>query len=192
MMQKDDTEMELKEITLQARNAATELIERSGIKKGQIMVIGCSTSEIQGYDLGSHSGPEVGKAVLEGILPVAKEHGVYLAAQCCEHINRAIIIEEEAMEKYRLEQVNAVPQPKAGGSFATALYGALESPVAVEDVKAHAGLDIGGVLIGMHLKEVAVPMRLKAKHIGNALVIAARTRPKFTGGERAVYDDLLR
>jgi len=192
MTQKDDIEMELKEITLQARDAATELIERSGIKKGQIMVIGCSTSEIQGYDLGSHSGPEVGKAVLEGILPVAKEHGVYLAAQCCEHINRAIIIEEEAMEKYRLEQVNAVPQPKAGGSFATALYGALESPVAVEDVKAHAGLDIGGVLIGMHLKEVAVPMRLKAKHIGNALVIAARTRPKFTGGERAVYDDLLR
>ncbi len=191
-MQKDDTEMELKEITLQAKEAATELIERSGIKKGQIMVIGCSTSEIQGYDLGSHSGPEVGKAVLEGILPVAKEHGIYLAAQCCEHINRAIIIEEEAMEKYRLDQVNAVPQPKAGGSFATALYGALESPVAVEDVKAHAGLDIGGVLIGMHLKEVAVPMRLATKHIGNALVIAARTRPKFTGGERAVYDDLLR
>ncbi len=184
--------MELKEITLQARDAATELIERSGIKKGQIMVIGCSTSEIQGYDLGSHSGPEVGKAVLEGILPVTKEHGIYLAAQCCEHINRAIIIEEEAMEKYRLEQVNAVPQPKAGGSFATALYGALESPVAVEDVKAHAGLDIGGVLIGMHLKEVAVPMRLTTKHIGNALIIAARTRPKFTGGERAVYDDSLR
>ncbi len=191
-MQKDDTEMELKEITLQARDAATELIERSGIKKGQIMVIGCSTSEIQGYDLGSHSGPEVGKAVLDGILPVTKEYGIYLAAQCCEHINRAIIIEEEAMEKYRLEQVNAVPQPKAGGSFATALYGALESPVAVEDVKAHAGLDIGGVLIGMHLKEVAVPMRLTTKHIGNALIIAARTRPKFTGGERAVYDDSLR
>lgn len=184
--------MELNEITKQAREAAEELIERSGIKKGQIMVIGCSTSEIQGYDLGSHSGPEVGKAVLEGILPVAKKHGVYLAAQCCEHINRAVIIEEEAMEKYRLEQVNAVPQPKAGGSFATALYGALESPVAVEDVKAHAGLDIGGVLIGMHLKEVAVPMRLKTKHIGNALIIAARTRPKFTGGERAVYDDSLR
>ncbi|MBR3802765.1 MAG: TIGR01440 family protein [Clostridia bacterium] len=192
MTQKDDIEMELKEITLQARDAATELIERSGIKKGQIMVIGCSTSEIQGYDLGSHSGPEVSKAVLDGILPVTKEHGIYLAAQCCEHINRAIIIEEEAMEKYRLEQVNAVPQPKAGGSFATALYGALENPVAVEDVKAHAGLDIGGVLIGMHLKEVAVPMRLTTKHIGNALIIAARTRPKFTGGERAVYDDSLR
>lgn len=184
--------MELKEITKQAKSAAEELIERSGIKAGQIMVIGCSTSEIQGYDLGSHSGPEVGQAVLDGILPTAKAHGIYLAAQCCEHINRAIIIEEEAMEKYRLEQVNAVPQPKAGGSFATALYGTLENPVAVEDVKAHAGLDIGGVLIGMHLKEVAVPMRLKTKHIGNALIIAARTRPRFTGGERAVYDDSLR
>ncbi len=184
--------MELKEITKQAHDAAVELIERSGIKAGQIMVVGCSTSEIQGYDLGSHSGPEVGKAVLDGILPVTREHGVYLAAQCCEHINRAIIIEEAAMEKYNLEQVNAVPQPKAGGSFATALYAALENPVAVEDIKAHAGLDIGGVLIGMHLKNVAVPMRLSTKHIGNALIIAARTRPKFTGGERAVYDDKLR
>ena len=184
--------MELNEITKQAREAAEELIEKSGIKPGQILVVGCSTSEIQGYDLGSHSGPEVGTAVLEGILPVAKAHGVYLAAQCCEHINRAVILEEEAMEKYNLEQVNAVPQPKAGGSFATALYGALENPVAVEDVKAHAGLDIGGVLIGMHLKKVAVPMRLSTKHIGNALIIAARTRPKFTGGERAVYNDSLR
>lgn len=184
--------MKLIEITNQAKEAAEELIERSGIKSGQIMVIGCSTSEIQGYDLGSHSGPEVGKAVLDGILPVAKEHGIFLAAQCCEHLNRAIIIEEAAAEKYSLEQVNAVPQPKAGGSFATALYAALNAPVAVEDVKAHAGLDIGGVLIGMHLKSVAVPMRLKIKHIGNALIIAARTRPKFTGGERAVYDDSLR
>ena len=184
--------MELKEITKQAHDAALELIERSGIKAGQVMVVGCSTSEIQGYNLGSHSGPEVGKAVLDGILPVAREHGIYLAAQCCEHINRAIIIEEAAMEKYNLEQVNAVPQPKAGGSFATALYAALESPVAVEDLKAHAGLDIGGVLIGMHLKNVAVPMRLSTKHIGNALIIAARTRPKFTGGERAVYDEELK
>lgn len=184
--------MELELITKQANEAAKELIERSGIKKGQILLVGCSTSEVQGYDLGSHSGPEIGEALLKGILPAAKEKGIYLAAQCCEHINRAVILEEEAMEKYNLTQVNAVPQPKAGGSFATALYSALESPVAVEDVKAHAGMDIGCVLIGMHLKEVAVPMRLKNSHIGKALVVAARTRPKFTGGERAVYDDKLR
>lgn len=184
--------MELELITKQSYSAAKELIERSGIKAGQILLVGCSTSEVQGYDLGSHSGPEIGKAILDGILPAAKEKGVFLAAQCCEHINRAVILEEAAMEKYNLTQVNAVPQPKAGGSFATALYAALECPVAVEDVKAHAGIDIGGVLIGMHLKEVAVPMRLETRKIGEAIIIAARTRPKFTGGERAVYNDDLR
>lgn len=184
--------MELANITKQAYSAAEELIERSGIKAGQILLVGCSTSEVQGYDLGSHSGPEIGKAILDGILPVAREHGVFLAAQCCEHINRAVILEEAAMDKYNLTQVNAIPQPKAGGSFATALYAALESPVAVEDVKAHAGIDIGGVLIGMHLKEVAVPIRLETRNIGQAIIIAARTRPKFTGGERAVYNDSLR
>ncbi len=184
--------MNLEIITKESYEAARELIERSGIKAGQILLIGCSTSEVQGFDLGSHSGPEIGKAILDGILPAAKEKGIFLAAQCCEHINRAVILEEAAMEKYGLIQVNAVPQPKAGGSFAAALYAALESPVAVEDVKAHAGMDIGGVLIGMHLKEVAVPVRLKQKSIGEAIIIAARTRPKFTGGERAVYNDSLR
>lgn len=184
--------MELELITKQSYSAAKELIERANMKPGQVLLIGCSTSEVQGFDLGSHSGVEVGKAILDGIFPAAKEKGVFLAAQCCEHINRAVILEEAAMEKYNLTQVNAVPQPKAGGSFATALYGALESPVAVEDIKAHAGIDIGGVLIGMHLKEVAVPVRLETRKIGEAIIIAARTRPKFTGGERAVYNDELR
>ena len=184
--------MELELITKQSYCAAKELIERANMKPGQVLLIGCSTSEVQGFDLGSHSGPEIGQAILDGILPASKEKGVYLAAQCCEHINRAVILEEAAMEKYNLTQVNAVPQPKAGGSFATALYGALESPVAVEDLKAHAGIDIGGVLIGMHLKEVAVPVRLETRKIGEAIIIAARTRPKFTGGERAVYNDELR
>ena len=184
--------MELELITKQSYSAAKELIEKAGLKPGQVLLIGCSTSEVQGFDLGSHSGPEIGKAILGGILPAAKEKGIFLAAQCCEHINRAVILEEAAMEKYNLTQVNAVPQPKAGGSFATALYGALESPVAVEDLKAHAGIDIGGVLIGMHLKEVAVPVRLETRKIGQAIIIAARTRPKFTGGERAVYNDELR
>lgn len=184
--------MDLKIIQEQAANAAKELIEKSGIKKGQVLLVGCSTSEIQGFDLGSHSGVEIGEAVLSGILPVAKQAGVYLAAQCCEHINRAVIIEEEAMEKFNLEQVNAIPQPKAGGSFATALYNSLTSPVTVSDVKAHAGIDIGGVLIGMHLKEVAVPVRLSTRKIGEAIIIAARTRPKFTGGERAVYNEKLK
>ncbi len=110
--------------------------------------------------------------------------------QCCEHLNRAIIIEREAVPGADI--VNVVPQPKAGGSFATAAYHAFRDPVAVESIRADAGLDIGGTLIGMHLKQVAVPVRLQLDHIGSAILLAARVRPKFIGGVRAVYDqDLL-
>lgn len=181
----------MKDIFTDSYNAAKELIERSKIKSGQILLVGCSSSEIDGSCLGTASNADNGKIVCEAILKACREHGLYLAGQCCEHLNRAIIIEEAAMEKYKLTQVNCVPQLKAGGSFATALYQSLESPVAVADIRAHAGLDIGGVLIGMHLKEIAVPMRLSTKTIGNALVIAARTRPPFTGGSRAQYDENL-
>lgn len=181
----------MQNITQQARTAVTELIEKASLTAGQILVVGCSTSEVQGHSLGTFSAPEIGRAILDGILPVTKERGIFLAAQCCEHLNRALIIEADAMERYSFERVNAVPQPKAGGSFAAALYGALENPVTVEALKAHAGMDIGGVLIGMHLKAVAVPLRLEQKMIGEAPVSAARTRPKYTGGERTVYDPRL-
>ncbi|MFR7855456.1 MAG: TIGR01440 family protein, partial [Acutalibacteraceae bacterium] len=117
--------------------------------------------------------------------------GIYLAAQCCEHLNRAVIIEKELADKLSLPVVNVVPMPKAGGSFATAVYRAMKHPVAVEHIKADAGLDIGQTLIGMHLKEVAVPVRLSVNKIGNAILTAARVRPKFIGGSRAVYDENL-
>ena len=117
--------------------------------------------------------------------------GINIAAQCCEHLNRAIVLEASVAEKYGLEPVNVIPQPKAGGSFATATYKGLNSPVVVEKVRAHAGIDIGGVLIGMHLRETAVPVPLKQRTIGEARIIAARTRPKFVGGGRAVYDESL-
>jgi len=181
----------MQSITEQARLAVTELIERARLTAGQILVVGCSTSEIGGHSLGTSSAPEIGRAVLDGILPETDARGIFLAAQCCEHLNRALILGREAMERYGLEQVNAVPQTKAGGSFAAALYGALGQPVAVESIRAHAGLDIGGVLIGMHLRAVAVPLRLAVKRIGEAPVSAARTRPKYVGGERAVYDPNL-
>ena len=87
--------------------------------------------------------------------------------------------------------VNVVPQPKAGGSFATAAYAAFSDPVAVEHIRADAGMDIGDTLIGMHLKEVAVPVRLSVKTVGEAPLVCARTRPKFIGGCRAVYDEHL-
>ena len=133
--------------------------------------------------------PEVAESVCKEILSLTAEKGIYLAAQCCEHLNRAIIIEKAAADALGLEAVNVVPKAKAGGSFATAAYSLFKEPVAVEHIKADAGLDIGQTLIGMHLKNVAVPVRLENNRIGDALVVAARTRPKFIGGIRANYDD---
>lgn len=179
----------MSEIKEQCMAAACELIETAGLKKGQILVVGCSTSEVCGSKIGTDSRPEVAVDMVEGILSVCTEKGIYLAAQCCEHLNRAIIVERAAVPFS--EPVNVVPQPKAGGSFATALYARLSDPVALEEIKADAGLDIGGTLIGMHLKKVAVPVRLSIKQIGEANLLAARTRPKFIGGCRAHYDDNL-
>jgi len=169
--------------------AVRELIEAADLKKGQILVVGCSTSEVCGSKIGTDSRPEVAVDMVEGILSVCTEKGIYLAAQCCEHLNRAIIVERSAVPF--AEPVNVVPQPKAGGSFATALYARLSDPVALEEIKADAGLDIGGTLIGMHLKKVAVPLRLSVKQIGEANLLAARTRPKYIGGCRAHYDEKL-
>ncbi len=181
----------LEEIRLEAKKAVTELIETAKLEKGDIMVIGCSSSEVAGDKIGSNSNFEIAETIFESIYPILKERGIFLAAQCCEHLNRAIIIEKECMVKYGLERVNVVPQPKAGGSFATAAYKGFENPVAVEAVSAHAGIDIGGTLIGMHLRKVAVPVRLSVNHIGEANIICARTRAKFVGGGRAVYDENL-
>ena len=171
----------------QAFAAAKEIIEIGKLKKGQILVIGCSTSEVIGDKIGTNSSPDTANEIFEGIYKAANEHGVFVAAQCCEHLNRAIITEECAIKNE--EVVNVVPQPKAGGSFATAAYKAFKEPVALEGIKADAGLDIGFTMIGMHLKSVAVPVRLENNKIGEALVLGARTRPKFIGGERACYDE---
>ena len=177
------------EIKNQTKTIMTELLEVANLKKGDIFVVGCSSSEIIGQKIGKGSSPEAANAVFEVIYDMLKKKGVYLAAQCCEHLNRAIIIEAECAEKYGYEVVNVKPQPKAGGSFATATYNNFKSPVAVEGISAHAGIDIGGTLIGMHLKRVAVPVRASVSKIGEANVLCARTRPKFIGGSRAVYED---
>ena len=177
------------EITKQAENIANEIIEKAKLKKGQILVVGCSSSEVCGYKIGSNSNLEVAKALFKGLYSVLEEKGIYLAAQCCEHLNRAIVVEREAVPF--AEIVNVVPQPKAGGSFGTTAYKTFNNPVVVEEIKADAGIDIGGTLIGMHLKKVAVPVRMENNKLGEALVLAARVRPKYIGGERAVYDDKL-
>ena len=173
----------------EARQATEELCQKANLKPGHIVIIGCSSSEVIGEQIGTYSSLETAEAVFNGIYSVLSSKNIYLAAQCCEHLNRAIIIEREAVPFADI--VNVVPQPKAGGSFATTAYHTFKNPVALEEIKADAGLDIGGTLIGMHLKKVAVPLRLSMNHIGSATLLAARTRPKFVGGIRAGYNDEL-
>lgn len=177
----------MNDIFQQGYNSAKEIIEKAKLKKGNILVIGCSTSEVIGSKIGTNSSPDTANELFFGVKKAADEYGIFIAAQCCEHLNRAIITEAEALTTEDI--VNVVPQPKAGGSFATAAYKSFKEPVAVEGIKAHAGLDIGFTMIGMHLKSVAVPVRLDNNKIGEALVLGARTRPKFIGGERACYDE---
>ena len=174
------------EIKKQAAAVAAEICSAANLQKGQILVVGCSTSEVCGDKIGTNSNVDVAKALVEGIYSVLHEKGIYMAAQCCEHLNRAIVVEADAVPYS--EVVNVVPQPKAGGSFATKTYQLLNRPVVVEEIRADAGIDIGATLIGMHIKKVAVPVRLENHQIGAAHVTAARSRAKFIGGERAVYD----
>ena len=180
-------DVDLDVIAAEATEIIEELIETANMKPGQIIVIGCSSSEIAAHTIGRYSSKEVGETVFNALNNVAKKHQIYLAAQCCEHLNRAIIIEEEAAEKYGLEMVNVKPQLKAGGSFSVAAWNNFAAPCAVEKIQAHAGIDIGDTLIGMHLRSVAVPVRTKKNSIGSAHVVCARTRLKFIGGERAIY-----
>ena len=182
--------MTYEEIRKQAAQAVTELLAVAKLEKGDIFVIGCSSSEIKGARIGKDSDVNAAKAVYDGVMPILKEKGIYLAAQCCEHLNRAVIVEKEALLP-GTEIVNVVPQMHAGGSFAMTVYENAAHPVAVEEIKAAAGMDIGDTLIGMQLKKVAVPVRISVKEIGHAHVTCARTRPKFIGGSRAVYDDAL-
>ena len=183
------TEEFKKQIETEARQAVTELLAQAKLKKGDVFVVGCSSSEIVGGHIGKDSSLEAAQAVYAGIAPVLAENGIWLAAQCCEHLNRAIIIEREAAEKYGWEEVCVVPRPHAGGSWATTCWKKFREPVAVEEIRAHAGIDIGGTLIGMHLKRVAVPVRLSLSKIGEANILCARTRLKLIGGERAKYTE---
>lgn len=178
--------MDIKE---QCKNATNELLEKAKLKKGDILVVGCSTSEVSGRRIGTDSNPDTAKEIFDGIYGVLKEKGIFLAVQCCEHLNRAIVTERTAVKGADI--VNVVPQKKAGGSLATVAYANFSEPVVVEEIKADAGIDIGDTLIGMHLKKVAVPVRIETNKIGKANVVCARVRPKFIGGIRAIYDENL-
>ena len=182
-------EFRLDEISKQAALAVGELLEKARLEPGNIFVVGCSSSEVMGGHIGKASSPEVAQAIFDGIYPALTDRGIFLAAQCCEHLNRALIVEADCGARYGYDPVSVRPQPKAGGSFATAAWERFHQPVAVEQIRAHAGMDIGGTLIGVHLRPVAVPVRLSLDHIGQAILLCARTRPKFIGGSRACYEE---
>ena len=176
-------------ITLQAQTVITELLDQASLRPGALLVVGCSSSEMVGTQIGKGSSVETAQAAFRGIFPVLQEQGIALAVQCCEHLNRALIMEREVAERKGYEIVNVMPQPHAGGSFAVTAWNAFRDPVAVETIQADAGIDIGGTLIGMHLRRVAVPVRTSLDHIGEAIVLCARTRPKYIGGPRAMYQE---
>lgn len=182
----------MSEIQTQARLAMQQLLAQAQLKPGQIVVVGCSTSEVVGKRIGTAGTLEVAKELLSGLMEPIREKGLYLAVQCCEHLNRTLIVPRDCMEAYGLEEVCVMPQPHAGGSLATVYYESLSDPCPVMSICAHAGMDIGGTLIGMHLKAVAVPVRIEQNHIGQAPLILAKTRPRLVGGERAVYPQKIR
>lgn len=173
----------------EARAVLDGLLASAGLSRGDILVIGCSTSEVVGGQIGKSSSADAAAAIYDAVAPVLAEKGIFLAAQCCEHLNRALVVERACAEKYCLDEVCVRPQPHAGGSWATKVYDSFANPVMVERIAAHAGIDIGLTLIGMHLRPVAVPVRTEQRTVGSAAVVTARTRPKLIGGARAVYPD---
>ncbi|MGI6633372.1 MAG: TIGR01440 family protein [Bacillota bacterium] len=179
--------LDLAKVKQQAFQVAQSLLEAANLRKGQILVLGCSTSEIQGKRIGSVGSTDVASAVLDGIHEALKGTGVHLAVQCCEHLNRSIVVERDVQEKYNLTEVTVLPVPQAGGATAATALRRFPDPVVVESIQAHAGIDIGDTLIGMHLRPVAVPVRIPQKSVGDAHVTVARTRPRLVGGHRAVY-----
>lgn len=173
---------------LQLEETLSELEQQIEFRKGQVFVVGCSTSEIVGKRIGTGGGLDIAESLYETLDKFASRHRIFLAFQGCEHINRALTIERQAAEKYGWEPVTVIPVAKAGGSMSAYAFSNMKDPVVVEEIQAHAGIDIGQTMIGMHLKRVAVPLRTSVKLIGDAIVSAATTRPKLIGGERASYD----
>ena len=185
---------QLGQIRKQAQQAVAELCDAAHLRPGALFVVGCSSSEVLGERIGTHNSMDVAGALYEGIASELKERGVFLAAQCCEHLNRALVVERTVLERYDLEQVNAIPQPNhAGGAFASVTWNRMADPVLVESLsaRADAGIDIGGTLIGMHIHPVVVPVRISIDRIGEASILCARRRPKYVGGQRAIYDEAL-
>lgn len=169
-------------------NVVNEWIETDYLKENDIFIVGCSTSEVAGKHIGTSGSEEVAKVIFNALTTLSKEKKIHIAFQSCEHLNRAIVLERTVQETLNIDAVSVTPVPTAGGSMASYAFKNFNDAVVVEEIRAHAGIDIGDTMIGMHLKKVAVPLRLSQKKIGNAHFTAARTRPKLIGGVRAQYE----
>lgn len=185
-------EIFVREVTRELRLASEELIKAAAPKPLSVFVVGCSTSEVQGERIGTCANLALAREMFAVLREEASKHFLFLAVQCCEHLNRALVMERSVLERYNFEEVTVRPVEHAGGSLAAAAYEGFDDPVVLESVRADLGLDIGQTLIGMHLKRVAVPVRLPVRTIGKAIITAARTRPPLIGGERAQYPAKIR
>ncbi|CQR24205.1 YwlG protein [Streptococcus varani] len=179
--------MNLKELEKQTRVILLDVLERSAIKKGQVFVLGLSSSEVAGGIIGKNSSLEIGETIVKTILDELSPRGIHLAVQGCEHLNRALVVEHQVAEDKNLEIVSVIPNLHAGGSGQVAAFKLMTDPVEVEEVVAHAGLDIGDTSIGMHVKRVQVPLIPVQRELGGAHVTALASRPKLIGGARATY-----
>jgi uncharacterized protein (TIGR01440 family) len=178
----------LEAIQKDLRSALEELFTKAKVEEGGILVTGCSTSEVVGKRIGTAGSGEAADVIYRTVAAFCREKNIFLAAQCCEHLNRALVVEKRVMKERALVRVNAVPHKDAGGAFATASYYGMEDPVLVETISADFGIDIGNTLIGMHIRPVVVPVRTAVTKIGEAPLVLARSRCKYVGGERATYD----
>ncbi len=181
--------MEAEGIAAGVRQASEMLMEVAEPDPSEILVLGASTSEIQGENIGSATSEELAAAVLDEVTAVVRQNGLYLAVQCCEHLNRALVVEREMLDCYPLKLVSVIPTPSAGGGVAARAYREMDDPVIVQEVCGHLGIDIGDTFIAMHLRPVVVPVRIHHREIGRAHLTMARTRPPLIGGERGVYPE---
>ena len=171
----------------QCLQALRELAVAANLGAGQLLVVGCSTSEVLGHRIGT-AGSEVAAAeIWAAIVAAQAEFGFAVAIQCCEHLNRALVVECAVLKQERLEEVTAIPVPGAGGALAAFAYTRMQEACLAETIRADAGIDIGDTFVAMHLRRIVVPVRLSLTSIGHAHLTAARTRPPLIGGERAVY-----
>ncbi|NMA32089.1 MAG: TIGR01440 family protein [Candidatus Methanofastidiosa archaeon] len=182
--------MDLSLIKQQTFMIIDQLLKISKLTSNDIFILGCSTSAVLGYKIGKRPSGQIAECIFETVYPVLKNVNIYLAVQCCEHLNRAIVVEQDLVKQYGLEQVNVIPEKNAGGSLAAHAFKHMYNAVVVEYIQAHAGIDIGGTMIGMHLKPVVIPIHFEENKIGQATVICARTRPKYIGGDRAKYTQI--